>query len=197
MKTKLSAALLAFMFLSISTSQADAQLPSMQDLTRNVNNAALNLEQKQNTFLGFKKLQLPESISNFVDVRFKKPSLPSLGILDKLKGIGSPKFGSEKSTPGPIMAGLSKIFQPKAATGPSMIDRMLGKSDFGSNGSVLNQADMDELSSMTSGLQKHVERISREAPTQATKLFSGQGTSASPQPPLRSARAYSGQKTPR
>jgi hypothetical protein len=198
MKMKLSAALLALMFLSISTIQAKAQLPSIQDLTRNVNDAALDLEQKQNTFLGFKKLELPKSISNFVDVRLKRPSLPSLGILDKLKGIGAPKTGSETGSRGPLLAGLGKIFQPKAAATPSFIDRILGKSDFGSSGaSTLDQADFNELSQMTSGLQKHVERISREAPTKATELFSGQATSSTPQPPLQSARAYSGQTSSR
>ena len=62
-------------------SNVHAQLPSLQDLTRNVNEAASKLEEKQNSILGFKKLELPSAISNMVDIRFRKPTLPNLSLI--------------------------------------------------------------------------------------------------------------------
>ncbi len=194
-------ALFTFIFLASSTillSHAKAQFPSMQDLSRNVDQAALNLEEKQNTFLGFKKLELPKPISKIFDIRFKRPEFPKFGVLEKLKDIGKPKFGNEAPTQGPFLSNLSKMFQPRAKSQSSLIDRMLGKFDpAGSDASAPAEADLNELTTMTNGLQQHVDRMSQEANANTSDLFSNLETSGSPQPPLRSAREYSGESTSR
>lgn len=176
-------------------SNVHAQLPSLQDLTRNVNEAASKLEEKQNSILGFKKLELPSAISNMVDIRFRKPTLPNLGLLDKLKNFGKPKLEAEAPTQGPILAGISKIFQPKETSTPGFLGRLLGNTS-ASGSSSSGQIAQEEIARLSSGLQQHVDRMSREAKSNATDLFSNLDTN-SPQPPLRSARQYSGQTTSR
>lgn len=198
MKTMLKfVILLAVLFAG--TSQSEAQIPSMQDLARNVDQAASQLSDKRDSFLGFKKLEMPKPLAGLLDVRFKKPQLPKIALFEKLKSIGNPKFDmSEPSTQGPIMAGLSKLFPPRASTTPSLLDRIMGKSSQPQLGdSLFNDANMGELTKATQGLQDHVGRMSREVKTNATELFSGQKTTTTPQPPLRSARQYSGQPTSR
>jgi len=190
------------MLLAVSiagTSLAQAQLPSMQELARNVDQAASQLSARQNSFLGFKKLEMPKPLAGLLDVRFKKPEFPKLALLEKLKNIGKPNFdASGPATQGPIMAGLSKLFPSRTSTTPSLLDRMLGKSSQPEIGnSLFNNGDLDELTKATRGLQDHVGRMSRDVQTNATELFSGQNALTSPQPPLRSARQYSGQSQSR
>lgn len=194
MKTILAAmTLLSAMF--VFASNANAQLPSMLDLARDVDRAASTLSGKKESFLGFKKLEMPELLKGFLDVRFKKPTMPSLGILDKLKNIGKPQFESTApTTQGPILAGLSKLFPQRQATPtPSLLDRMLGKAPSADNSSLFSAQDISELNAATKGLQEHVGRISREVRTNATDLVTGQNSFTTPQPPLRSARQHSSQ----
>jgi len=197
MKTMLSAAILLSTML-FSVSSADAQTPSMLELARDVDRAATAYTDKKESFLGFKKLEMPKPLQGLLDIRFKKPQLPQLpkfGFLEKLKNIGKPQFQSTvPSTEGPIMAGLSKLFPPRNPATPSLLDRMLGKSSVDPNASSLFTAkDMNELTEATKGLQEHVGRMSREVKTNASDLFTGQRNLVPPQPPLRSARQHSGQ----
>ena len=181
------------LFLAGSKS-AFAQIPSLEDLSRNVNEAASQLSDKRDSILGFKKLEMPKPLAGLLDIRFKKPEFAQLALFEKLKNIGKPKFGGEETTgKGPILAGLSKLFPSREPTTPSLIDRMLGKSSELQPGSnPLSDTDINELKMATKGLQEHVGRMSRDVRTNATELFSGQ-KELSPQPPLRSARQYSGQ----
>lgn len=191
-----AAILLSAMF--VFASSADAQLPSMLDLARDVDRAAASLSDKKESFLGFKKLEMPEMLKGILDVRFKKPTMPSLGILDKLKNIGKPQFeATAPPTQGPIMAGLSKLFPQRNTATPSLLDRMLGKSASPDASSLFSAQDMSELTAATKGLQDHVGRLSQGVRTNATDLLTGQNNLTTPQPPLRSARQFSGQSDSR
>ena len=182
--------------LWVGSAESKAQVPGIQELTRNIDQAAYELNESGNSLFGFQKLKMPKPFEGLLDIRFKKPQLPNFGILDKLKSIGKPRFEGEAPTTGPIMASLGKLFQPPARTSPSFLDRMFGSKPSEPSGyeSVLSEADVNELSRATQGIQDHVGRMSREVKTTYTELFGGQ--SAAPvQPPLRSARQYSGGQT--
>ncbi|QEG22726.1 hypothetical protein [Mariniblastus fucicola] len=189
MQTILKMAILLALFFAAAP-RAEAQIPSIQDLTRNVNEAAGQVSDKTDSILGFKKLEMPKPLAGLLDVRFKKPTLPNFGFLDKLKNIGTPQFGTNGAeTPGPIMAGLGKLFPPRDKTQPSFLDRMLGRTESGSqSNSLFNSNDMAELNQVTDGLQDHIGRMSSST---TSDLFGGQNES--PQPPLSAARQFTGQ----
>jgi hypothetical protein len=197
MKT-LTATFVFVFFLSCS-SNAKGQVPGIQDLTQNINEATSQISQPAESPFGFKKLQMPKSLDGLLDVRFKKPQLPNFGLLDKLKGIGKPQLNmGEPASTGPILSGLAKLFPPKQKSGGSFLDKVLGKSGLANQQSLFSQHDMGELSQATKGLSKHVGRMSKDVRNSATQLFNGQaigsGTAnSSLQPPLRSARQYSEQ----
>jgi len=190
------AVLVSAMFAAVSNT--DAQERSMLDLARDVDHAAATLTDKKESFLGFKKLEMPKPLEGLLDIRFKKPTLPKFAFLEKLKNFGKPNFGTPtQGTQGPIMAGLSNLFPKRDASAPSFLDRMLGKSNGSDASSLFSAKDMSHLSSATKGLQDQVGRMSRDARTNATELFSGQNNLVPPQPPLRSARQHSGQSESR
>lgn len=182
----------------VGVSNVHAQLPTMRDLARDVDQAASRFEEKQNSFLGFKKLEMPKPLAGLLDIRFRKPQLPKFEFLSKLKNLGKPQFGSaEPTAKGPFLSGLSRLFTSRERE-PSMIDRMLGKSNFDTGSdSKFGSAEIQELSQATRGLQDHVGRMSRDVQTNATELFGGLGSNPRPQPPLRSARQHSDQSSSR
>jgi len=174
------------------TSNAMGQMPSIQDLTRNIDQAASNLSEQSSSILGFKKLQMPKPLEGLLDIRFKKPQLPSFGLLEKLKGIGQPQIGAaQQPATGPILSGLAKLFPPKQNANQSFLEKMFGTPARPSSQSLLGATDMSELTRATQGLQDHVGRMSRDVRTTATDLFNGQQAGSSLQPPLQSARQYS------
>ena len=192
MKTMLSAALLVILML-VGTPNANAQLPSLLNLARDVDQAATNLTDKQDSLLGFKKIEMPKLLSGLVDVRLKKLTIPGLGLLDKLKNFGKPQVdGAALPTQGPILAGLSKLLpQRNTASTPSLMDRLLGKTSNPSAGSSLFGAnELGEIARATQSLQDNIGRMSQEARASTSGLFE-QTDLSSPQPPLRTARQYS------
>ena len=155
--------------------------------------AATNLTDKQDSLLGFKKIEMPKLLSGLVDVRLKKPTIPGLGLLDKLKNFGKPQVdGAALPTQGPILAGLSKLLpQRNTASTPSLMDRLLGKTSNPSAGSSLFGAnELGEIARATQSLQDNIGRMSQEARASTSGLFE-QTDLSSPQPPLRTARQYS------
>lgn len=198
MKTLTATVVLVVLFTC--NSNAIGQVPGIQGLTQSVDQAASRLSQQTGSPFGFKKLQMPKALDGLLDIRFKKPQLPSFGLLDKLKNIGKPQLNvGEPATTGPIMAGLSKLFPPKQNTSGSFLDKMLGKSGQTNQQSLFGQTELGELTQATKGLSDHVGRMSRDVRTSATQLFNGQavgsGTGGSLQPPLQSARQYSAGQT--
>ena len=191
MTTMLSAALLVILML-VGAPKADAQVPSLLNLARDVDQAASNLNNRQDSLLGFKKLEMPKLLSGLVDVRLKKPTIPGLGLLDKLKNFGKPQVdGAALPTQGPILAGLSKLLPQRNTSTPSLMDRILGKTSTQSSGSSLFGAnELNEIARATQSLQDNIGRMSQEARASTSGLFE-QTDLTSPQPPLRTARQYS------
>lgn len=185
----LSVFVLALLIIPFVSSQdANAQRPSLQDLIQNVDHAAVDAQAKSSNFLGFKKVELPKMFDGLVDLRLKRPTLPNLGFLDKLKSIGKPDLNSNASPKGPILTGLGKLFAPQPKTSPSFMDRMFGKTN--SDNSLLDSNEIEELNGIAQGLQSQATRMSRDAQNNVRDLFSP--TESAPQPPLRSARQYQG-----
>lgn len=199
MKTMLSAAILVSLMIA-GASNADAQTPSLLNLARDVDQAAsnLNFSNQQNLVPGLKKFEMPKLFSGLTDARVKKPTIPGMGLLDKLKNFGKPQLNNgAPTTQGPILAGLSRLLPQRNTSTPSLslMDRLLGKSAApAANNLTFSPQQMGELTQAAQGLQQHVGRMSQEMKAKKTSgaLFE-QFELASPQPPLRSARQYSGQ----
>ena len=182
---------IVFAVLIVGNSGVHGQMPSINQMSKDLDVAANNFSEKSNSLLGFKKLEMPKPLEGLLDIRFRKPELPKFGFLEKLKNIGKPQFADETPTQGPFMSGLSKLFQPRPRTEPGFFSRMFGNSEDGL-GTFSGARETSELSKLSQGLQDHVDRMSRQARTGASELFGTPGTSDSPQPPLRSARQFSG-----
>lgn len=189
MKTITAAALLV-MFLTANANLM-AQVPGLQDLTQRFDQAAGALAQAPETSTGFKKIQMPKLLDGLMDVRLKKPTLPKIAWLEKLKNFGKPQLDSGQATTGPLLAGLSKLLPQKEASAPSLLDRMLGKTAPTSPMNLLEQNQFSDLAQATKGLQEQVGRMSQGVKSSATELLGNQGSAGSLQPPLRSARQYS------
>ena len=194
MKTANKSALAVLMFVSsiaFGAQDAQGQFSGFKDLMSKLNPSADQMVEREGPFQGFKKIELPKPMSKMFDLRWKKPELPKFEFVERLKSIGQPNFNMQPNEQGPIMAGLTRMFQPRDRTQPGFLESIFSRND-SSDGFAAD--DDGELASMTKGLQQHVDRMSREVRTNATELFTGQ---ASPQPPLRTARQYSGQESSR
>ena len=176
--------LVAFSTLSSST---QAQRPSLKDLIQDVDQAAES-QNESKSFLGFEKVKMPRPLEGLVDLRFKKPTLPKFGFIEKLKNFGKPAIESEPTTKGPFLASLGNLFSKKPKTTPGFFDRMFGRqSSTTPDDDLLSQNDMEELNGIARGLQSQAKRMSRTAQNNVRDLFS---PSETPQPPYRTARQY-------
>jgi len=202
MKTITTAVFLAFFV--IGTSQVQAQLPSIGDLFGHVDQAATQLSDTSDSILGFKKLQMPKLLDGLVDVRLKKPTIPGLGLLDKLKNFGQPA-ATNTSNSNPLLSGLGKLLQPPQNNGQGLLQKVLGGSQtatttnsnplFGNGGglsNLLGGGGVQQLQGLQA-LQQQAGGVSQDVRSAATQLFSGQNLNNAVQPPLSAARQYSEQ----
>lgn len=171
-----------------SASQLHAQRPSLQELIQNVDRAAEDPNEPR-SFLGFQRVKMPKALDGLVDLRFRKPTLPKFGFLEKLKNIGNPSLDGEPSTKGPFLAGLGKLFSPQPKSTPGFFGRLFGRQPESAAGdSLLTNRDMQELNGIAQGLQSQAQRMSEEAKNNMRDLFAP--NSGTPQPPYRTARQY-------
>ena len=193
MKTLQTAIVLTFLLLF--GSQADAQLSSLADLTNSVDQAASQLEEKSNTFLGFQKLKMPKMLDGLVDVRLKKPTIPGLGLLDKIKNFGNPTANTTSTSP---LTGLSKLFQPPQTNGQGFFSKLFGPKDVQTPtfGSVLNNGSVPNFGGAAQQFQQQAGQMSQDVRSSANQLLNGNmmnNANSVLQPPLQTARQYSEQ----
>lgn len=215
MKTIWTAALLTFLVLS--SSQAKAQLPTLGQLSNSIDQAAAQVGDKTDTILGFQKLKMPKLLDGLVDVRLKKPTIPGLGLLDKIKNFGNPNAATTPQTS--PLASLGKLFQPPQSSGQGLLSKLFGAKEpqapsLGSlfnNGSVPNLGAAQQLLNNGSAANlggvaqqflnnnasaQNLGGAAQQLQQQAGQLFSGQilnNANNALQPPLQTARQYSEQ----
>lgn len=193
MKTIITATFLVIFF--VGTPQVKAQLPGIGDLVNRVDQAASQLSDQSDSILGFKKLQMPKLLDGLVDVRLKKPTIPSLGLLDKIKTFGQP--ANTTANAHPIMSSLGKLFQPpETNNNQGFLQKLLGTpaaTETPNFSSLLNNSGISNLSNATQQFQQQAGNVSQDVRSAATQLFGNQNLNSALQPPLRAARQHSQQ----
>ena len=209
MKTIRTAVFLTILF-SLN-SQAQAQLPSLSQLSNSVDQLAGQLSDKSDSILGFQKLKMPKLLDGLVDVRLKKPTIPGLGLLDKIKNFGNPNAAT--TAPTSPLASLGNLFRPQSNQ-QGILSKLLGSNEsqtpsLGSllgNGSIPNLGGAQQLFNGTGSIpnagaaaqqfQQQAGQFTQSLQNGANQLFGGQAPNSinnALQPPLQTARQYSEQ----
>lgn len=178
-KSCLSIFLFSIVVTSASTAFAQQQHNYTQDMIRQIDEGAKNLQKTKSPEFNFSR---PAFANPFE--KLKQIEMPKFGLMDKLKGMGTPSTQTKPSRP--ILDGLARLFpSPQQRTSPSWWDRMTGK-DQGGFPETQRLEALNELNGIARGIGERTGQAAQSA-QQGLNRFSN-SVIPGPQPPLRSAR---------